>query len=111
MGGEKGCGGRVDGYVVSRNAFKARLTALESLRTIWTINVSSEIRTRSEGVLERFYAMVVFGWLSGWQIDPIANLGNRAAPSALTRVRTRTRTREPDTDPDPVFSSFFFLFL
>ena len=55
--------------MVSRNAFKARLTALESLRTIWTINVSSEIWTRSESVLERFYAMVVFKLLSGRQID------------------------------------------
>ena len=33
------------------------------------INVSSEIRTRSEDVLERFYAMVVFGLFSGRQID------------------------------------------
>ena len=63
-----GCGGRVDGRMVSRNAFKARLTALESLQMIWTINVSSEIRTRSEGVLGRFFAMVVFGRLSGRQI-------------------------------------------
>ena len=55
--------------MIPRNAFKARLTALESLRTIWTINVSSEIATRSEGVLERFYAMVVFRLLSGRQID------------------------------------------
>ena len=65
--------------MISRIAFKARLTALESLRTIWMINVSSEIRTRSEGVLERFYAMLVFRRLSGRQTDPIANLGNRAA--------------------------------
>ena len=47
---------------------------------------------RSEGVLERFYAMLVFRPLSGRQIDPIANLGNRAAPSAPTRVRARTHT-------------------
>ena len=60
MGGEKGCGGRVDGQVVSRNVFKARLMALESLGAILMINVSSEIERRSEGVLERFYAMVVF---------------------------------------------------
>ena len=32
--GEKGCGGRVGGWMIPRNAFKARLTALESLRTI-----------------------------------------------------------------------------
>ena len=38
------------------------------------MNVSSEIRTRSEGVLERFYAMLVFRLISGRQIDPIANL-------------------------------------
>ena len=57
---EKGCGGRVGGLVIPENAFKARLTALESPRTIQMIKVSSEIRTRSEGVLERFYAMVVF---------------------------------------------------
>ena len=57
------------------------------------INVSSEIATRSEGVLERFYAMVAFGLLSGRQIDPIANLGDRAAPSASLRVRARTRAR------------------
>ena len=43
---------------------------------------------RSEGILERFYAMFVFRLLSGRQIDPIANLGNRTAPSAfLTRTR------------------------
>ena len=47
---------------------------------------------RSEGVLERFYAMVVFRPLSGRQIYPIANLGNRAAPSASSRVRALTRT-------------------
>ena len=46
--------------MIPRNAFKARLTALELLRTIWTINVSSEIETRSKGVLERFYAIVAF---------------------------------------------------
>ena len=62
------CGGRVGGQMVSRIAFKARLTALKSFRMIWTINVSSEIRTRSEGVLERFYAMVVFRLISGRQI-------------------------------------------
>ena len=55
-------------------------------------NVSSEIETRSEGVLEGFYAMIVFGLLSGRQIDPIANLGNRTAPSA-SRTRTRERMR------------------
>ena len=69
MGGEKGCGGRVGGRMISRNAFEARRTALESLRMIWMINVSSEIRTRSEGVLGRLYAMVVFKLLSGQQID------------------------------------------
>ena len=46
--------------MIPRNAFKARLTALESLGAIQMINVSSKIRTRSEGVLERFYAIVAF---------------------------------------------------
>ena len=69
MGGEKGCGGRVDGQVVSRNVFKARLMALESLGVILMINVLSEIERRSEGVLERFYAIVAFRRLSGRQID------------------------------------------
>ena len=54
FGGEIGCGGRAGGRMVSRIAFKARLTVLESPRMIWTINVSSKIRMRSEGVLERF---------------------------------------------------------
>ena len=68
-----GCGGRVGWRVVSRNAFKARLTALESLRTIWTINVSSEIRTRSEGVLERFYAVFAFRLLLTRKRDSTSN--------------------------------------
>ena len=55
-----GCGGRVGGWLFSGIAFKARLMALESLGAILMINISSEIERRSEGVLERFYAMVVF---------------------------------------------------
>ena len=55
-------------------------------------NVSSEIETRLQGVLEEFYAMVVFGLLSGRQIDLIVNLGNLATTSAsLTRTRERMR--------------------
>ena len=73
LGGKKGCGGRVGGQMISRNAFKARLMALESLGAIWTINVSSEIRTRSEGVLERSYAMVVFGLLLTSKRDSAPN--------------------------------------
>ena len=70
--------------------FKPRLTALESSRMICTINVSSEIRTRSEGVLERFYAMIVF-----WAAFRAANRPRRTRTKTLmTNVnRTRTRTR------------------
>ena len=71
--GEIGCGGRAGGRMVSRIAFKARLTALESLRMIWMINVSSEIRTRSEGVSGRFYAMFVFGPLLTSKRDSAPN--------------------------------------
>ena len=72
--------------MVSRNAFKARLTALESLRMIWTINVSSEIRTRSEDVLERFYAMVVFGRLSGRQ--SLRRSASQNLPHAYARAKS-----------------------
>ena len=102
MGGEKGCGGGVDGRKIPRNAFKALLTALESLRMIWMMNVSSEIRTRSEGVLEWFYAMVVFRQLSGRQIDPIANLAialRQVLPRAYAYVHARVvcQTRQTQT--------------
>ena len=65
---EKGYGGKVDGRVVSSNAFKARLMALESFRMIWMIKVSSEIRTRSEGVFRAVLRDVRF-----WAVFRAAN--------------------------------------
>ena len=60
------------------------------------INVPSEIATRSEGVLERFYAMVVFRLLSGRQIYPIANLAIALRQALLSSVRVRARTHARD---------------
>ena len=55
------------------------------------INVSSEIRTRLEGVLERFYAMVAFKLLSRRQIDSIANLAIALRQALPKRARACIR--------------------
>ena len=61
------------------------------------INVSSEIRMRSEGVLERFYAMFVFRPLSGRQIDPIEPA---PVPEPVPDPDLETLPKI-STDPDP----------
>ena len=101
---EKGCGGRVGGKVISRIVFKARLTALESLRMIRTKNVSSEIRMYSEGVLGRFCAILVFCCFQGGK-----STQSLTSPIALRIDFEGNETGhcpEPRTTVVPIFGSF-----
>ena len=98
MGGEKGCVGRVDGQVVSRNAFKARLTALESLRAIWMIMY----RLKQERAQKRFRAALcdgrfwaVFDKKTGLRPEPRIAAAECARKHlfVLSRARIRTHAR------------------
>ena len=56
------------------------------------INVSSEIATRSEGVLERFYAIVAFSCFQGGKSTRSLTSAIVLRQALLSRVRVRTRT-------------------